>query len=266
MLLTFKKDLLDATKYGQLQLKETFELYRQSCLGVLTLLLFGFVMFRSWTLHIGYWSFLGFISSAGFGFGIPTGILVLFPYLLTLNSKLTPWKAFLSGYPTAFVWGVGTATGEIFPYAVARQVSHVSLDHLKWNPNSTWGQYVMKPINFIFIDSTFWLVKKGGVYALIFLASWPNMAFDICGIACGASGMPWSDFLCGLYLGKAAIKPLLEVLFLLLLHSNSSFQWLPDSVRNWGPLLWNVGVLGCFIKFFLVCIHEMAELYREKRK
>ena len=205
-----------------------------------------------------YWFLLGVISSIGIGVGVPTGLLVLFPYLLELSQDRSFWVAFLAGYPSAFIWGLGTATGEIVPFLIARQVQHLSIEELKWNPQGTgWcvqlARMVLVPVQFMVIDTTFWLVKRFRTMALILLASWPNMAFDVCGLACGALGLSWTEFLTGLFIGKALIKTLWETAVVIYVGSITHVQ-LPWYLQ----LLWNGLVLVCFLKFVLSAIQEMA--------
>ena len=73
------------------------------------------------------WIFLGFLSSAGMGMGLHTFLLNLVPY--TTQIALSSWDSepnptifsiWLSVYPAAFLWGAGTAFGELSSYFLAR--------------------------------------------------------------------------------------------------------------------------------------------------
>lgn len=54
-----------------------------------------------------------------------------------------------------------------------------------------------------------WMIaflKQQGFLGVFFLSAVPNMAFDLCGIACGHSGMPFWHFFGGVLLGKAGVR------------------------------------------------------------
>ncbi|KAG1656178.1 hypothetical protein FOA52_008717 [Chlamydomonas sp. UWO 241] len=49
-------------------------------------------------------------------------------------------------------------------------------------------------------------IERRGFVGLLFLASWPNAAFDLCGMACGAFLMPFWTFFVATLLGKGVFK------------------------------------------------------------
>ena len=50
------------------------------------------------------------------------------------------------------------------------------------------------------------VLQRRGFWGLVAMASWPNAAFDLCGICCGQFGMPFVTFLSATALGKGFIK------------------------------------------------------------
>lgn len=54
-------------------------------------------------------------------------------------------------------------------------------------------------------------IKRRGFWGIFMLASWPNAAFDLCGIACGAFMMPFWTFFLGTLLGKGVVKVNMQV-------------------------------------------------------
>jgi len=45
-----------------------------------------------------------------------------------------------------------------------------------------------------------------GFYGVLALSSWPNIAFDLCGICCGHYLMPFWDFFLATLIGKAVVR------------------------------------------------------------
>lgn len=58
-----------------------------------------------------------------------------------------------------------------------------------------------------------WLLRKYGFYGVLLMASYPNIAFDLCGICCGHFLMPFWTFFLATFLGKAVIRNLYQSIF-----------------------------------------------------
>lgn len=97
------------------------------------------------------------------------------------------------------LWGVGTAIGEIPPYFLSYQAAMAGTknemlveveEHLHAGQDAgvltrtvaSMQQWMMQ------------VIKKHGFIGILMLASWPNAAFDLCGICCGAFKMPFIQF------------------------------------------------------------------------
>ena len=50
------------------------------------------------------------------------------------------------------------------------------------------------------------LIQRHGFLGILLLASWPNAAFDLCGICCGAFRMPFWEFFGATLIGKGGVK------------------------------------------------------------
>ena len=50
------------------------------------------------------------------------------------------------------------------------------------------------------------VIQRHGFLGILLLASWPNAAFDLCGICCGHFQMPFWQFFGATFLGKALVK------------------------------------------------------------
>lgn len=64
------------------------------------------------------------------------------------------------------------------------------------------------------------VIQQHGFYGILLLASWPNAAFDLCGICCGAFMMPFWEFFGATLIGKGVIKVSGQSLFFVAL-----FRW-----------------------------------------
>jgi vacuole membrane protein 1 len=51
-----------------------------------------------------------------------------------------------------------------------------------------------------------YIIQRFGFWGILTLASWPNAAFDLCGICCGAFKMPFMQFFGATLIGKGVIK------------------------------------------------------------
>lgn len=214
-----------------------------------------------------YWVVLGVLSSIGLGTGMHSGLLFLFPHIYltcaaaascgNLNFWTYPTNWFFYGprertfvcvapgpsgghggatlltivlkvIPACILWGAGTAMGEIPPYALsyaaARQGKREadpgevsSYDLL--NRTKAW---------------TLHKIQRYGFWAILLLAAWPNMAFDLCGVACGQFLMPFWTFFGATFIGKALIKVNLQAVFFVVLFSGDNIERL---VERTGRLL-----------------------------
>lgn len=241
-----------------------------------------------------WWIGLGFLSSVGLGCGIHTGLLFLFPHVYsiittaekynTLNfdprqnmwsNLLNPGDLFLVTdlntadrneqpvslfgillkiLPYAFLWGFGTALGELPPYAAAYAASKSrknnkmrelkrkkETDELErqnsssiedidvgtfeinkellpdeGNDDSSFKHYLMSLMKKCIVT----LINKFGGYGVFILSCWPNLMFDLCGIICGHYLMNFWTFFIPLVLGKGIIKVFFQTLLLIFLFSN----------------------------------------------
>ncbi len=50
------------------------------------------------------------------------------------------------------------------------------------------------------------IIRTYGFFGIMMLASWPNAAFDLCGICCGAYRLPFWQFFGATLVGKGFVK------------------------------------------------------------
>jgi len=183
-----------------------------------------------------YWMMLGVLSSIGLGTGLQTGVLFVFPeiisrfnenknnYLLdqgkivrfnTNATNLSNDEIYSLIYQTYFeciwfviVWGVGTALGELPPYLLAltvdmkdKKATGKLFDMLGDNRERVKG----------YIDNTVYYLKRYSFFTILGLSAWPNAFFDMCGVASGLVRLPMLDFLIPTILGKAFIKNTIQL-------------------------------------------------------
>jgi vacuole membrane protein 1 len=129
------------------------------------------------------------MSSIGIGTGVPTGALYLFPLITkTVSLNNNKWAALKMLYIPTYSWALGTAFGELPPYFIALKQS---TKKRVYNSAEEWIKNIIQKYDF-----------KG----IVFLASYPNAMFDMCGLICGYFKIPLRTFLGATILGKAGIK------------------------------------------------------------
>ena len=138
-----------------------------------------------------YFLFLGILSSIGFGTGIHTGTLVVFPKIANIATEEEDFKtAYFKAFPYAVLWGVGTALGELPPFLMA---------------NRLFKEYNNENFS-ILIDWTRRFINRFGTFGIFILSCYPNAAFDMAGIMAGISDMKTRSFLFATILGKGFVK------------------------------------------------------------
>lgn len=247
-----------------------------------------------WVEYVVWWFTLGVLSSIGFGSGMHSGLLFLFPHMLKVclaaescssiefdvrmdtwwrsvklgcvdsggqqstnamdNARMQSLSLFLVVYlkvlPTAILWGIGTAFGEIPPYLLSYQAAkagerNMELDNamrIGQNEGELLGEGGERESNrnvkrtnslVTFLPQTVgvmkeWMlrfIKKRGFWGIVLLSSYPNAAFDLCGICCGQNMMPFWQFLGATVLGKGFIKILGQSGILVLLFMKGTREW-----------------------------------------
>jgi len=79
--------------------------------------------------------------------------------------------------------------------------------------------------------------RRNGFLGIFLLASWPNAAFDMCGMACGWLEMPFWTFFGATLLGKSLVKTTLQSAVCIWLFSPSTFSTIVHGLENVEALL-----------------------------
>jgi len=208
-------------------------------------------------LFIVWWTGLGILSSVGLGTGMHTGVLFLFPHILSVSIAASKCRStdfnsremwfmnkppfecnsigtepvgflqiFYKVFWPCFLWGTGTALGEIPPYWISRQAS------LAHEANHEFDEITSTTSGYAFLDRMKrWMIdflQHHGFLGILLMAAWPNAAFDLCGICCGHFLMPFGTFLLAVWIGKALIKVNGQALFFITIftpeHLKSALQ------------------------------------------
>lgn len=214
-------------------------------LGVFSFILassLGYHQLMKWCLK---WIGLGVMSSVGFGFGMHTFVLFLAPHIaavtlaadscksldfpsppypdriicpdLAMEGPITFFHVLQKVALESFMWGLGTAIGELPPYLAAR-VKGQAISRSK-----TGGDQI-DPV----VQAAGWelwmirVINKVGFLGILLCAAIPNPLFDAAGVASGIAQVPFLSFFGATFIGKAIIKVLLQASFVVFIfHSKN---------------------------------------------
>ncbi|KAF2367337.1 SNARE associated Golgi protein [Trinorchestia longiramus] len=224
----------------------------------------------------GWWVWLGVLSSVGLGTGLHTFLLYLGPHIAsvtmaayTCNSlnfpeppypdeivcpdasdttatTLSIWTIMSKVRLEAFMWGAGTALGELPPYFMARgaRLSGYDPDDEEMAEFEELQRLKERPEDMGWIDraklSIEKLVERVGFFGILACASIPNPLFDLAGITCGHFLVPFWTFFGATLIGKAIIKMHIQKLFVIIAFNEAlltSALELLASVPVLGPTL-----------------------------
>jgi len=224
--------------------------------------------------YVVWWVGLGILSSVGLGTGMHSGILFLFPHImkvamaatecqsLDFDSESEMWfmpgsfacpenpsgqvgflQIWLKVFLPSMLWGAGTAIGEIPPYAVAKarrlagMAQMEELDGVVKDDGKEHAWYTPQGMQRWMIS----FIEKHGFWGVLAFSSWPNMAFDLCGMCCGHFLMPFWTFFGATFVGKALIKVNAQACFFVMLFSQHYADAVIAFVERISPESWNLG-------------------------
>eukprot|EP00002_Diphylleia_rotans_P024643 TRINITY_DN4873_c0_g1_i5.p1 TRINITY_DN4873_c0_g1~~TRINITY_DN4873_c0_g1_i5.p1 ORF type:complete len:352 (-),score=70.10 TRINITY_DN4873_c0_g1_i5:666-1721(-) len=216
-----------------------------------------------WAIFVFYWTGLGILSSVMVGTGLHTFVLFLGPHIgkVTLaatecntldfvevaydvfqcpstaveGAAVTLLQIFRRVQLESFLWGFGTALGELPPYFVARAArlaggeteEEAELEHV--GPKDP----LMMRVKAYFYKN----IKNFGFFGIMLFASIPNPLFDLAGIACGHFLIPFKTFFGATAIGKAFFKAQLQAIFVIAVFNKSTLESIVDFVGSYVPSL-----------------------------
>lgn len=199
-----------------------------------------------------YWVGLGVLSSVGLGTGLHTFLLYLGPHIASVTlaayecdsldfpsppypdeiicpengttsrlAAISMWDIMSKVRLEAFMWGAGTALGELPPYFMARAARLSGYDpededleeyEQVLRQQDGGGQSVLDKAKVVVQK----LVEKVGFLGILACASIPNPLFDLAGITCGHFLVPFWTFFGATLIGKAVIKMHIQKMFVII--------------------------------------------------
>lgn len=141
------------------------------------------------------------------------------------DSKLPPINWYNISSDTSQCSKLGTAIGEIPPYWMTRAARQAAIDagekvevpeELETNSqyglvNRLKGLFYLHFISDNFQAKLISFLRSHGFLGVLLMASWPNFAFDLCGICCGHFMMPFWTFFGATFLGGYVTSTILTV-------------------------------------------------------
>ena len=207
-----------------------------------------------------YWMSLGILSSIGFGTGLHTGMMFLFPWVIEvvyhaescghtnfpttgkeyfqcenyLDTETIPdqyivrtcnlfWKCF----PTVFIWGVGTAFGEIPPFWISRASYLQGGENARAEIEKLYTEY---PGSKWMLEWMNRQISQRAFLIIFLMASYPNALFDMCGMMSGFAGISFWTFIGATILGKAFIKSGSQLLFVILMNKSGPSGYITSKI------------------------------------
>eukprot|EP00727_Mastigamoeba_balamuthi_P007131 m51a1_g3038 hypothetical protein (514) ;mRNA; f:918477-920388 len=180
------------------------------------------------------------------------------------------WGVFGKVLLPCFLWGTGTAIGEVPPYLVSRaaalagRANEEFFRELSEPPRQqerararARRAYANRGLRGVavrvaawamsaFDQMKLWMIKvlrQWGFWGVLLFAAWPNMAFDLCGICCGHFLMPFWVFFGATFVGKALIKVNMQAAFFVMLFSERFFMSIVAFARALTPASWGIADL-----------------------
>lgn len=128
----------------------------------------------------------------------------------------------------AFMWGAGTALGELPPYFMARAARLSGQAHEEDLVIEEGDETRFVARTKIWIKT---LVEKVGFFGILACASIPNPLFDLAGITCGHFLIPFWTFFGATLIGKAVIKMLIQKTFVIIAFNELHVERFVDIIR-----------------------------------
>eukprot|EP01097_Dermamoeba_algensis_P005084 TRINITY_DN3244_c0_g2_i1.p1 TRINITY_DN3244_c0_g2~~TRINITY_DN3244_c0_g2_i1.p1 ORF type:complete len:390 (-),score=85.01 TRINITY_DN3244_c0_g2_i1:44-1183(-) len=211
------------------------------------------VLFAFW------WIGLGILSSIGLGTGLHTFVLYLGPHIakvamtatecnstdfdtygeesflcpttVAATSTVTLWSIIHKVQLESFLWGAGTAIGELPPYFVARAARLSGKELQEFEELKDQHTFMNRAKAF-----ALQILEKFGFFGILIFASIPNPLFDLAGLVCGHL-IPFMTFFGATLIGKAVIKVHLQMIFVIILFHKETIDKVVHYVEQLLPSL-----------------------------
>ncbi|XP_076369254.1 vacuole membrane protein 1-like isoform X2 [Tachypleus tridentatus] len=246
-------------------------------------------------LWCAYWVGLGVLSSVGLGTGLHTFLLYLGPHIAAVT--LAAYECESLDFPEppypdeiicpdddsgttleisifsimskvrleAFMWGAGTALGELPPYFMAKaaRLSGVETDDEELEEfEELLQQKTEHPEEMSTLDKAKLavekLVERVGFLGILACASIPNPLFDLAGITCGHFLVPFWTFFGATLIGKAVIKMHIQKLFVIIAFNEHQVEHIVSKLKY-------IPYVGKYLQapFKELLVKQKAKLHRK---
>jgi membrane protein YqaA with SNARE-associated domain len=138
-----------------------------------------------------------------------------------------------------FLWGLGTAIGELPPYFVAKKASILGQKHeeleaeekdmLDDSQTLSKAKKIFKKLKKILFAH----MKKHSFITVTLMASIPNPLFDLAGLTCGHLLIPFFTFFFATFIGKAIFKVHLQLLFIVFGFSDKTIKVMLNKIYQY---------------------------------
>jgi len=130
-------------------------------------------------------------------------------------------------YP-AIIWGIGTALGELPPYATSYAARKAGLE------DESYQEFLNGKSSFELVSRMkSWMVdflQKYGFFGVFLMSAWPNAMFDLVGLCCGHFLMPFYSFISAVILGKGIVKVTGQIIFFVSVFSEATRESLKSVI------------------------------------
>mmetsp|Transcript_32511 Transcript_32511/g.74283 ORF Transcript_32511/g.74283 Transcript_32511/m.74283 type:complete len:497 (+) Transcript_32511:71-1561(+) len=220
-------------------------------------------------LEAGWWIILGILSSVGFGTGLHSGVMFLFPHVLQVvtsaevchstmglnawynhpckldcsatvgpkdDSTVTFLRLWMLVTLQCMLWGFGTAIGELPPYLISKAARSTGRTDSEFEAELQEARSKTDAFSRMKVW-TIGFTEKHGFLGVLALASWPNAAFDMCGMCCGYLLMDFWTFFVATSIGKGVIKVNLQAVVFVNLFGSGFFQVIVSGIDKLNGML-----------------------------
>jgi hypothetical protein len=214
------------------------------------------------SLYVLWWVGLGVASSIGLGTGLHTFVLYLGPHIAKVTmvayecnyipemlpsrwayktfadcpvkpaEAISFWTIVWAVQLESFLWGFGTALGELPPYFVSRaaRAAGKKAEGMEELDDFSGFTGVIK-------KAIFNSIRNYAFITVLLCASIPNPLFDLAGLLCGHFGISFWTFFGAAAIGKAFIKVHIQLLFTVTLFSQRIIETIMSFVESTMPSL-----------------------------